>query len=245
MQSRKNQNSVFFLATLGVYLGLVLTGTTPVLAHAAPPRQFDVRDEIEFADDLDRKPDSDTSALSISLKNYLQDVEAFFSSLRGLKRSGKFDPNADAFEVAQATVLPCVQANKVGSYIADKFSVSNESLRPALERFSKLLTDGYSLADCLSGSLFAGEATKSQFTLKLDASHFSVEFGVKKRSPEIARMLPGELFQVFKQFKPSDTDFVLGRLFENTSFRSENDQVFVITRLPRAALEPLFANDAN
>ena len=47
------------LATLGVYLGLVLAGATPqVLAQAAMTRQFDVKDEIEFKDDLDNKPDS-------------------------------------------------------------------------------------------------------------------------------------------------------------------------------------------
>ena len=58
MSSRKSQNSILFLATLGVYLGLVLAGATPqVLAQAAMTRQFDVKDEIEFKDDLDNKPD--------------------------------------------------------------------------------------------------------------------------------------------------------------------------------------------
>jgi hypothetical protein len=55
---RKNHNSVLVLATLGVYLGLVLVGATPqVLAQAAMTRQFDVKDEIEVKDDLDKKPD--------------------------------------------------------------------------------------------------------------------------------------------------------------------------------------------
>lgn len=56
--SRKNHNSVLFLTTLGVYLGLVLVGATPqVLAQAATAKQFNVKDEIEVNDDLDRKPD--------------------------------------------------------------------------------------------------------------------------------------------------------------------------------------------
>ena len=58
----KNQNSILVLATLGVYLGLVLAGATPqVLAQAAMTRQFDVKDEVEFKDDLDNKPDKVTT----------------------------------------------------------------------------------------------------------------------------------------------------------------------------------------
>ncbi|MGI8813171.1 MAG: hypothetical protein ACR2IH_11700 [Pyrinomonadaceae bacterium] len=245
MSNRKSQNSILFLATLGVYLGLVLAGATPVLGHAATSRQFDIRDEFEFADELDNKPDGETAALSISIKTYLEDVEFFLGSLSKLHNGGKFDVSADRFEVTQTTILPCVPANKVGSYTADTFKTSNESLRPSLERFSKLLTDGYSLADCLPGSQFQGEAANSRFTFKLDGSQFSVEFGVKKRSPEIARMISGDLAAAFARFKPSEKDIVRSRLFENTSFRSDNDQVFVITRFPRAGLEPLLANDAK
>ncbi len=57
MNNRKANNSILVLATLGVYLGLVLVGATPqVLAQAAMARQFNVKDEIEVKDDLDKKP---------------------------------------------------------------------------------------------------------------------------------------------------------------------------------------------
>ena len=58
MDKRKGQNSILFVATLGVYLGLMLAGATPqVLANAATTRTFDIKDEIEFQDKLDRDPD--------------------------------------------------------------------------------------------------------------------------------------------------------------------------------------------
>ena len=42
-----------------MYLGLVLAGATPqILAQAAMTRQFDVKDEIEVTDNLDKKPDT-------------------------------------------------------------------------------------------------------------------------------------------------------------------------------------------
>jgi hypothetical protein len=57
LTTRKNQNSILVLATLGVYLGLVLVGATPqVLAQAAMTRQFNIKDEVEFAEDLYKKP---------------------------------------------------------------------------------------------------------------------------------------------------------------------------------------------
>lgn len=59
MKDRK-QNPALLIATLGVYLGLVLAGAAPsVLANAALSKQFNVRDEIEFVDEFDNMPDED------------------------------------------------------------------------------------------------------------------------------------------------------------------------------------------
>jgi hypothetical protein len=59
VSTRKGQNSILFLTTLGVYLGLVLVGAAPqAVAHpSATTRNFELTDEIEFKDDLDKKPD--------------------------------------------------------------------------------------------------------------------------------------------------------------------------------------------
>lgn len=88
MTNRKNQNSILVLATLGVYLGLVLAGATPqVLANAAMTRQFDVKDEIEVKDDLDKKPDNvsadlaETTASEIDHK-ITRSVERFLAKFK-------------------------------------------------------------------------------------------------------------------------------------------------------------------
>ena len=247
MTPRKN-NSLLFLTTLGVYLGLVLVGgaAPQVFAHSALTRNFELMDEIEIQDDLEKKPDNETGTLSLSIKTYLEDVEYFLSSLQKLNQNGKFDPRRDAFEVTQTTLLPCVAANNVGSYTANTFELKNDSLRPSLERFSKLLTDGYSLADCLPNARFDGkEVTSSKFTFKLDASALAVEVAVQKGSPEIAKRLSGSLVGVFRQFTPDSGKLARLKIFENTTFKSKNDQVLVITRLPRAALDPLLSNRAK
>lgn len=248
MTNNRKNNSILFLTTLGVYLGLMLVGgaAPQVFAHGALTRNFELQDEIEVSDDLEKKPDGDAGTLSLSIKTYLEDVEYFLNALQRLEKSGKFDAVNDEFEVTQSTLLPCVAANKVGSYTANEFRLKNESLKPSLERFSKLLTDGYSLGDCLPTSRFNGdEATSSKFTFKFEKSGLSIQVAVQKASPEIAKKLSGELASVFPKFAPSAGEIARQKIYENTTFKWKNDQVLVITRLPRAALDPLLASPAK
>lgn len=248
VSNRKSQNSILFLTTLGVYLGLVFIGATPqVLAQeAATTKNFALKDEVELKDDLDKKPDDETSTLSESLGVYLQDVEYFLASLRNLSVNGKFDVGRDTFEVAQSTLLPCVAANKIGSYTANTFRLTNEALRPSLERFSKLLTDGYSLADCRAGQQFQGqEVTHSRFTFAFGDNDFSVQVSVKKLSAADAVRAAGALALARTMLAGPANGIIRQLLLEHTSFKSENDQVFVITRLPRAGLDSLLAKDAK
>ena len=246
MTNRKN-NSILFLTTLGVYLGLMLVGgaAPQVFAHGALTRNFELQDEIEISDDLENKPDAEPT-LGISIRTYLEDVEYFLGALQKLERDGKFDASRDAFEVTQTTLLPCVPANRTGSYTANTFDLRNENLRPSLERFSKLLTDGYSLADCLPASRFDGkEATTSKFTFKLDSSALAIQVSIQKVSPEIAKQLSIDLGSLFTKFTPTAGELARRKIFENTSFASKNDQVTVVTRLARADLDPLLTSRAQ
>lgn len=248
MSSRKSHNSILFLTTLGVYLGLVLVGgaAPPLLAHAAMTRNFEIADEVEIKDDLDKKPDDERAPLADSIGGYLQDVEFFLATLRRFSGRGDFDAQKDTFDVAQSTLLPCIAANKVGSYTADNFVVSNQALRPTLEWFSKRLTDGYSLADCLPHERFnGGRATASRFNFKLDKAAFSVEVEVKKQSRDEANRLYAELLQTYKTTAPGEKDSIRRRIYEATSFRVANDQVFIVTRLPRGSIDPLLAANAK
>lgn len=222
-------------------------GAAPqVLAHSATTRNFEITDEIEVKDDLDNKPDDERSDVRLSLLTYFQDVEYFVKTLRRLGGTKYFDPASDSFEVDQSTQLPCVPANKIGSYTANKFVTKNEQLRPWLESFSKLLTDGYSLGDCLPNSRFApSEATDSKFNLRFDKDAFTIDVAVRKSSPEAAKLLAGDLADTFAALKKADADTVRQKLYEATKFRSENDQIFVVTHMPRAALDPLLAKDAK
>lgn len=237
------------MTTLSVYLGLLMVGgvAPQVLAHSATTRNFEITEEIEIKDDLDKNPPdaADSAESRMALLTYFQDVEYFINSLKRFNGS-KFDVASDSFEVTQTTQLPCIPANRIGSYTANKFVTPNDKLKPLLESFSKLLTDGYSLGDCLTNSRFApNEATDSKFNFRLDNKVFAVEVAVKKNSAESAKLLAADLANTFKELRRETTDAVRLKLYDSTSFKAENDQIFVITNLPRAGLDPLLANDAK
>ena len=220
MNNRKTQNSILVLATLGVYLGLVLVGAAPqVLAQAAMTRQFDVKDEIEVKDDLDKKPDDERTPAAVSVQNYLEDVEYFLANLGRLKVKGKFDPKKDTFDVAQTTLLPCVDSNIAGRYTPIRFDSSNESSRRALEYFSRGMVYGYSLGDCIANNEFNGvTAADSRFTFGLDDKAFSVNVAVKKQSSGRALDLLRELESTLKLYSTRENTNLRQKIIENTTF---------------------------
>jgi len=245
--AKKAQNSILLLTTLGVYIGLLVAGgaAPQVLAHSATTRNFEITDEIEVKDDVDRDPDERISA-RISLVTYFQDVENFLKTLDRLSDTKFFDANSDTFSVAQTSQLPCVADNRVGSYTANKFASRNDALRPWLESFSKLLTDGYSLGDCLQSTRFApAEATDSKFNFHLDKEAFVVEVVVRKSSPHRAKLFADDLVSTLHILHEEPASPVRMILYGATKVRVVNDQILVVTRLPRGSLDPLIAKDAK
>ena len=247
MTNRKNQNPIFVVATLGVYLGLVMAGAVPqVLASAALTRAFDVRDEIEFKDDLDNKPDGDRTPVRTSVQVYLEDVEYFLFNLGQLSSSGKFDPKRDTFEVVQNTLLPCVDSNLAGRYTPVKFDTSSDSARSPLAYFTRGMTYGYSLGDCVANSEFNGvNGAASAFNLKLDQKGLTVWLEVKKESPQNAQELKRSLDAALKLFSSTTNTKLRQRVVEHTRFAFQGVQVTVTLHLARSDLTSLFAADAK
>ncbi len=229
-----------------MYLGLLLVGGTPcVLAqHAATTKAFELKDEIETCDDLDKDPDP--VSLGLSVKIYFEDVDFFLAGLQQLSRRGIFDHERDRFEVSQDTLLPCIDANKVGRYIPRKFELSNAGLSSHLRRFGNLLNDGYSLADCLQNRHFADqEATESKFAFRLDNNDLNIEVAVKKRSADHANRFLSHLDRAILVFKEQNKAVNFNVIFDATRVASKDDQIFIVTRLPRAGLDALLAKNAK
>jgi hypothetical protein len=205
--SRNGQNSILFVATLGVYLGLVLVGATPQVAaqRAAMTRIFDIRDEIEFTDDLDKNPDGDHSELADPAGVYLQDVDQIIEAL------GRLDTATSRFDVGRSVFPPC-------------------------EAFGQQRSCSNSLVD---GSAAFGS------DLKLDGKAFSTAIAVKKSPPASSSALLASLPSEFKFYNTADARVVRQKLIDATTSRSKGDQIFIVTRLPRASIDSLLSVDAK
>ncbi len=247
MQNRKNHNSVIFLATLGVYFGLVLVGGTApqVFAQAATTPTFEIKDRFKAKDDLDKKPDDERSPVTASVQIYLEDVEYFLASLGRLRSQGKFNSSSDTFNVIQNTMLPCRDSNQAGRYSPVRFEGTSESSLPALRFLMSGMTYGYSLGDCIVNSEFEVDAADSRFSFHLDSKAFSISVAVKKQSPQRAYALRREMESTLKLYAGLEAGKTRQSIVDNTTFQVKKDQVFIITRLPRGSLESLLAKDAK
>jgi hypothetical protein len=242
MTITSKQNPILVLATLGVYFGLIMSGAAPsVLANAALTRQFDVKDEIELKDDLDTKPDDERSPVTTSVQIYLEDVEYFLASLAKLNKTGRFDTRSDTFSVAQNTSLPCVDGNRKGRFTPIKFELSNEASKSALEYFSRGMVYGYSLGDCVATSEFDVSAAESKFDYALDLKSFTINVSVRKESNVRAIDLARQLESTFKLYFAQTSSKLRQAVIRNTRLTAKNDQVLVVTRLPRAGLISLLS----
>lgn len=244
MTERKHQNSLLLLATLGVYLGLVLAGATPqILAQAATAKQFNIKDETGQKDDLDKKPDDERSPVTTSVQIYLEDVEYFLSTLGRLQTFGKFDLGRDSFSYVHAAMQPCTAKNIAGRYTPIKFESTSEASRKPIEYFSRGMVYGYSLGDCLETNAFDGvTAVDSRFNFALDAKDFTVNVAVRKASRQNAVDLRQQLDDTLRLYRSDSNTKLRKALIENTRFVADNDQVSIVIRLPRGSLPSLLAD---
>ena len=206
MSNSKNYNSIVFLTTLSVYLGLVLVGgaSSPVLAQAALTRNFDIQEEIEFKDDLDKKPDekSDESSGENQSLNIYSDVLLYFTERASLSER-KVSINFDCKLYQQGF-------DNEFSLKKDQFVLENLEI------------------------IFGKDWTTSKLNIK------SKSFDANSNG--LISQLNANLTSLRLESKDTFEKLIL----DNTSVITENNQVFIVTNLPRASIDSLLADkDAN
>lgn len=113
MAKVKNHNSLVFFTTLGVYLSLVLVGgpAPQVFAHGALTRNFEITEEAEVKDDLDKDPQESSDAVvdPVDDRRFLAAVQTFLAQFKvakavSLYESAAHDIYSDERHIAAATV---------------------------------------------------------------------------------------------------------------------------------------------
>lgn len=224
MSSHKNYNSIVFLTTLGVYLGLVLIGAPPVVAQAALTRNFDVQNEIELSDDLDNKPDDEEAIAAYA--SALEDLfikAKNFSSLNAEKlRDGKFEFDCYVNRILSSgsQTVGCSGGSGLfwGGFI------------PSLEKLNKI---------------FAHTTDENKRQVKINLILTDKEFSLKTVLNQNLNE-QAEQFNSFYNAGLSRNKIQQARsrqilIYQNTQISAENNQVFIVTRLPRASIDEFLA----
>ncbi len=240
MNKKTNHNSIVFLTTLSVYLGLALVGgNTQVLAQTA--NQVVVKNES-----LERK-NSLCESFSAESQNlfdkgfFVIPVRDFLRDLENLSKLGKFSAAApfselftfeyDIQDVAGKPVALFGKGTNKPSknhwFYAAFFDVTNRitATLPNEELRINNSTNKYP------------NALSQKVKFELSQTEFTVQVSFEAVSAEKADFLAGIYNESFAIGKCSSVN----NLYENTRATSENNQVFIVTRLPRGSLDTLLA----
>jgi hypothetical protein len=250
MSNQARYNRILFLTTLSVYMGLVLMGgASPALAQAAMAKSFELKSELEAKDDLDKKPDDkeEKQQVSQALDAYFNTSKWFLEDLQRLSALKKFDREYVDLAFGKRLASPCGNNKNVGvRELTGSTYVPNDILRPQLEStWAELVTRlarAATLSDCLSNNNPEWNNTSE---IGIEVSHkqsgFELELSLEKHSPQRAQQLATALNFACESYLSKYEDSTAKVLRENTKITSENDQVFIITNLPRAGLDSLLA----
>ncbi len=232
MINRKNHNSLVFLTTL--YIGLILVGASPqALSFAALTRNFDIQNEIEVKDDLDNKPDNEE--IEVFLKD---DFPALFAQfLQEIKEEVKRGKISSPIQISFYADGDFHLSESDGGYISS--IGSNQSLsqltRNAFNK--KFLPKAFGLSD------FDSKKSKNvKVKIKADSADSSLEISFGKSNAE---QFAEFLNQEFSLNAALVKDKLTKEIYDYTKATSENNQVFVITRLPRGSLDALLTDSAK
>ncbi len=220
MSNRKNYNSIVFFT---VYLSLALVGATPqVLAQAAMTRQFDIKTEIEFKDDLDNKPDDDEQALA----DYPSVLQNLYSLAKKFAAGNSDQLHGEDYEFDCAVDI---YPNTSKKYFCPGGSGHYSSIFfPALDEINKIFPH-----------TIDREKEQVRINLILSGNFLFVKTTLNQDSDKQAESYYNSYNSGLSALKLRTKDYAKAVIYENTSLSFENNQVFIVTRLPRAPLDSL------
>jgi hypothetical protein len=226
--NRKN-NSILFLTTLGVYLGLMLVGgaAPQVFAHGALTRQFDLQDEIEISDDLDNQPDGETA-----LDAYASAVESIFvtsteiaDTVPFLVEQGRYDFDT-YYGINAAGRFHGVSYLGKG-VVSGKYS---SPIRTLLDTFPHLSDS---------------DATPLRLIFAVETQNFEFKTSFAQSSAQDAAGLAETYAALLPTLKERQASAARRLIYESTQITAKDNQLYIVTRLARSDLDALLAPRAK
>jgi hypothetical protein len=223
LSKAKNHNSILFLTTLGLYLGLVMVGgTSPVMAQRSMARPA-------------AKIVSPSPGKTVSVRSqddlYVLSVVRLVEELNRLSKRGQFDWSSvlkykiEDLSICESDNSPSFLA--FGDLGKAHDAVDDSAVKLARHIFIKKAEIG--LGDIYSHRI------DYKFTLENDTLAVSAVLKDLSASPISVRGLTA-YFEKFASASSSDRGKIVA---DHTEVTSQNDQIFIVTRLPRGSIDSL------
>ena len=229
MSNSKNYNSILFITTLSVYFGLVLVGATPsVLAQqAALTQKFEISNEREIEDDLDKNPDDLLVSSIIDLVSELNE----FSKKGIFDWDAKNDYQVENFRFCESDNLRSFMGG--GTFKQQVFRRLDNNVETLARKLFAWETK-LGLGDFHSHVL--------EFNLTSENKSLRLKFELKNENEKSPKVFADELQSNLNQITLKSSLRKKNVVAENTKITFENNQVFIVTNLPRAAIDELLAD---
>jgi hypothetical protein len=240
MTTRKNYNSIVFLTTLSVYLGLVLVGApVPVLAQAALTSRFEVKDRIEKRDDLDKNPDDAVEEKIQSAKfgnRVILDYAEVVSAL--LEASRQANPNGFSYEFeTKSDTAGKLQLKRV------RFTNLNAVEIDRWQIFHKINSESDKLFNFFPAQTSYDESNVAA-NFKLSDKEFTVESKFLQKDGSDVQELSSTYNASLERLRREIVNECQALILKHTEILAENNQFVIVTRLPRGSLDALLAKDS-
>jgi hypothetical protein len=237
MTTRKNYNSIVFLTTLSVYLGLVLVGApATVLAQAALTGRLEVKDKIEKRDDLDKKPDdvADEKVQSLESGNrvildYAEVVKVLFEA------SWQADTKRFTYECeAKSDYAGKLQAKR---FFFTNFEQNEPNTRQIFHTTHSVLFKLFSLFPVKTSY----DESNVIVSFKLSDKGFTTESKFLQKDGSDTQELLSAYNASLERLKREIVNKRQALILKHTEVLTENNQFVIVTRLPRGSLDTLLA----
>ena len=235
----RNQNSFLAVATLGVYLGLILAGAAPtVLAQAATAKQFSVKDEAGRKDDLDKNPDKcDASHLREKIVNYKTEF-LWFNDLSVYEYTGLVrkvldlypDKVVDGIDVSWQSNGKSRPTRHVNTAVAYPYGFLDDDTQRLLDWDVKDFGNG-----------FPGKS----FSFSILRNAFGNEFRFESQQIPFDAPLVRSLYSSAIDFHKCENWSNERAILNNTELVVDKDHLVITTRLARGSLDTLLASNAK
>lgn len=245
MSNSKNYNSIVFLTTLSVYLGLVLVGATPsVLAQqAALTQKFEIQNEREIEDDLDKNPDDEDcwdsasqEVLGLVNGDFLSNgILGFLTDLQNLAKIGKYT-DGDRFNF-QFDYKSTEGGRSRISYLC--YSTDDSVILAASKKVENLASSRYYRYD----QDLKTNASHSTVSFILENDVLTIKISDEQKSNSVAEITANNYNKAFAIGICSKyVDKPQKIVYQRSKATFENNQVFIVTNLPRASIDELLAD---